>query len=250
MTRSSGGLGAGAWRPTAADVWDVKQPPCHGRRRRSLVGMIDLLVHLSCFLTLVSFWVRDILWLRFFSIASSLVWIGYMASDEERFIGASLFWNIIFIAINTVRIAQLVLEKRSVRLSDEERMLREHLFPHLQPHEFSRLLKAGAWRDLAEGATLLREGDPPANIFLLTQGELVVEKGRREVARFGPPRFAGELSYLSGSPANATVTAGAPARCIVWGKDALARLFRTHPTLEFALHSVMTLDVTHKLQER
>jgi hypothetical protein len=36
----------------------------------------------------------------------------------------------------------------------------------------------------------------------------------------------------------------------VWGKDALARLFRTHPTLEFALHSVMTLDVTHKLQER
>lgn len=212
--------------------------------------MIDLLVHLSCFLTLVSFWVRDILWLRFFSIASSLVWIGYMASDEDRLIGASLFWNLVFISINSVRIAQLVLEKRSVRLSAEECDLREHLFPQLQPHEFARLLKVGVWRDLADGATLLREGDPPGNIFLLTRGELIVEQGRHEVARFGPPRFAGELSYLSGSPANATVRAAAPARCIVWGSDALARLFRTHPTLQFALHSVMTLDVAHKLQER
>jgi hypothetical protein len=212
--------------------------------------MIDLLVHLSCFLTLVSFWVRDILWLRLFSIASSLVWIGYMASGEGRLIGASLFWNIIFITINSIRIAQLVLEKRGVRLSEEEGDLREHLFPHLEPHEFARLLKAGQWRDLSEGEILLHEGDPPADIYLLTRGELLVEKGRLEVARFGPPRFAGELSYLSGSPANATVTAITPVRCLVWGKDALAGLFRTHPSLQFALHAVMTLDVTHKLQER
>jgi hypothetical protein len=212
--------------------------------------MIDLLVHLSCFLTLVSFWVRDILWLRLFSIASSLVWIGYMASDAERFIGASLFWNVVFISINSVRITQLMLEKRGVRLSAEESELRAHLFPHLEPHEFARLLKAGAWRDLPSGSTLLREGDPPASIFLLTRGELVVDKGRREIARFGPPRFAGELSYFSGSPANATVTAETPVRCIVWEKDALAAVFRSHPSLEFALHAVMTLDVTHKLQER
>ena len=212
--------------------------------------MIDLLVHLSCFLTLVSFWVRDILWLRFFSIASSLVWIGYMASDEERFIGASLFWNVVFISINAVRIAQLVLEKRSVRLSAEECDLRERLFSRLQPHEFARLLKAGTWQDLADGATLLREGDPPGSIFLLTRGDLIVEKGRHEVARFGPPRFAGELSYLSGSPANATVTASTPVRCLVWKSDSLSRLFLTHPTLQFALHAAMTLDVTHKLQER
>jgi CRP-like cAMP-binding protein len=212
--------------------------------------MIDLLVHLSCFLTFASFWVRDILWLRLFSIASSLVWIGYMASGEGRLIGASLFWNLVFITINTVRVTQLVLEKRGVRLSEEERDLREQLFPHLEPHQFVRLLRAGEWRELPAGAVLMREGDPPASIFLLTRGALVVEKGRQEVARFGPPRFAGELSYLSGSPANATVTAVGPVRCVVWGKDALAALFRRHPTLQFALHAVMTLDVTHKLQER
>jgi len=212
--------------------------------------MIDLLVHLSCFLTFASFWVRDILWLRLFSIASSLVWIGYMASGEGRLIGASLFWNLVFITINTVRVTQLVLEKRGVRLSEEERDLREHLFPHLAPHEFARLLRAGEWRDLPAGAVLMHEGDPPASIFLLTRGELVEEKGRQELTRFGPPRFAGELSYLSGSPANATVAAVGPVRCVVWGKDALAVLFRRYPTLQFALHAVMMLDVTHKLQER
>lgn len=212
--------------------------------------MIDLLVHLSCFLTFVSFWVRDILWLRLFSIASSIVWIGYMASGEGRLIAASLFWNIVFMSINAIRIAQLVLERRGVHLSAEERDLREQLFPHLEPHEFARLLRAGEWRDLPAGSVLMHEGDPPADIFLLTRGELVVEKGRQEVTRFGPPRFAGELSYLSGSPANATVTAVGPARCFVWGKDALAVLFRRYPTLQFALHAVMTLDVTHKLQER
>lgn len=212
--------------------------------------MIDLLVHLSCFLTLASFWVRDILWLRLFSIASSLVWIGYMMSGEGRLIGASLFWNLVFITINTVRVTQLVLEKRGVRLSTEESDLREELFPHLPAHEFCRLLRAGEWRDLPERSILMREGDPPADIYLLTRGKLVVEKGGQEVARFGPPRFAGELSYLSGSPANATVTAVTPVRCLVWGKDALAGLFRRYPTLQFALHAVMTLDVTHKLQER
>jgi len=221
-----------------------------GGRAGAAAGMIDLLVHLACFLTLVSFWVRDILWLRCFSIASSLVWIGYMASDAERFIGASLFWNVVFISINAVRILQLMLERRGVRLSEEELELRAHLFPHLEPHEFARLVKAGAWRDLPIGSTLLREGDPPASIFLLTRGELVVDKGRREVARFGPPRFAGELSYLRGSPANATVSAATPVRFLAREKDALAALFRTYPALQFALHAVMTLDVTHKLQER
>jgi len=226
-------------------------PPVRERRGAGASsGMIDLLVHLSCFLTLASFWVRDILWLRLFSIASSLVWIGYMASGDGRLIGASLFWNLVFITINSIRIAQLVLERRGVRLSDEEVDLREHLFPHLEPHEFARLLSAGRWHDLAAGEILLCEGDPPASIFLLTRGELSVAKGDRVVARFGPPRFAGELSYLSGSPANATVTAVAPSRCLVWGKDALTRLFRSHPSLQFALHAVMTLDVTHKLQER
>jgi hypothetical protein len=212
--------------------------------------MIELLVHLSCFLTLASFWVRDILWLRLFSIASSLVWIGYMATDDARLIGASLFWNLVFISINSIRIAQLVLEKRGVRLSGEELALRERLFPHLEPHEFARLLRAGSWRDVPAGAILIREGDPPARIFLFTAGDLVVVQGEAEVARFGPPRFAGELSYLSGSPANATVTAVTPVRCFVWEKDALDAAFRAYPSLQFALHAVMTRDVTHKLQER
>jgi hypothetical protein len=39
--------------------------------------------------------------------ASSLVWIGFMAAPHHL-IGASLFWNIVFITVNVVRIAQLL----------------------------------------------------------------------------------------------------------------------------------------------
>jgi len=207
---------------------------------------LDLLVHLSCFLTFVSFWVKDIVWLRLFSIASSLVWIGFMATPHHL-IGASLFWNIVFITVNVVRIVQLLLERAAVEFSEEEAELHRTVFAGLAPVDFHRLLRAGEWQGFATGDTLIACDSPPEALSLLTAGAAEVVKAGRVVATLAPHQFVGELSYLSGKPATATVTATADGRRLVWTRQSLNSLFRLAPTLHHAFHAVVTHDLSAKL---
>lgn len=207
---------------------------------------LDLLVHLSCFLTLVSFWVKDIVWLRLFSIASSLVWIGFMATPHHL-IGASLFWNVVFIAMNVVRITQLLLARAAVDFTDDEAQLHRTMFSGMSTVDFHRLLRAGEWQAFATGDTLIACDSPPEVVSLLTAGAAEVAKAGRVVATLGPHQFIGELSYLSGEPATATVTATANGRRLVWTRQSLNSLFRLAPTLHHAFHAVVTHDLSAKL---
>ena len=209
--------------------------------------MFDLLVHISCFLTFASFWVKDILWLRLLSVASSVTWIAYVAMPDH-WIPASLLWNLLYITINVVRIVQLVLEKVAVDFSDEEAELFRTVFAGLQPTQFHRLLRAGEWRSFSEGETIIVQDAPPDMLSLVVCGEATVVKSGREIARIGPHQFVGELSYLSKRPATATVTTLTGGRRLVWSRQSLVSLFRRAPSLEHAFHAIVTRDLTVKLE--
>ena len=59
---------------------------------------------------------------------------------------------------------------------------------------------------------VIREGDIGHELFLISEGEVKVDRGGSEVARLGAGDFFGELALLSGNPRNATVIAAAAAR--------------------------------------
>ncbi|HEU4895952.1 MAG TPA: cyclic nucleotide-binding domain-containing protein [Actinomycetota bacterium] len=91
---------------------------------------------------------------------------------------------------------------------------------------------APQWIRLRKGATLVSQGDPGHELYLLLDGLLAVEIDGRTVTELGPGAVVGEVALLEGGRRTATLRAVTPCRvAAVPGdridRDALAELART-----------------------
>ena len=100
--------------------------------------------------------------------------------------------------------------------------------------ELSRVVLDSAphWTRLRKGATLVAQGDPGHELYLLVDGLLAVEIDGVTVTELGPGAVVGEVALLDGGRRTATLRAVTPCRvAAVPGhridRDALAELART-----------------------
>jgi len=77
--------------------------------------------------------------------------------------------------------------------------------------------------DLPAGVELVREGEPGDALFVILEGEAVVQRDAVELNRVGPGAYFGELAILDGEPRSATVAAVTDVKVAVIG----IRMFRT-----------------------
>jgi CRP-like cAMP-binding protein len=95
-------------------------------------------------------------------------------------------------------------------------------------------------------ATLCTVGRRPEALYLVVAGEVrVVRDGR--AFRVGAGNFIGEVSFLLGGPATATVLALPGARCVLWPRPELERLMSRSPSLSNALNALLNKDLARKL---
>lgn len=181
------------------------------------------LVHGAFLLTALAFLVRDVLWLRLLAILANALLITAVWLDTMGMLGETEYWYLALIAINVVHAAVLVYERRLMRLTPAQRALYDSTFAALDRAAVSKLLRAGEWRDYADGDLLAREGERPERLILLSRGEASVRLGAQEIARLGPGRFVCEISFITHKPANASVHAAGPLRCLTWERQALER---------------------------
>ena len=80
---------------------------------------------------------------------------------------------------------------------------------------------AGSRIRLAEGETLVEQGQPGDELYLLLDGVVVVEVEGEEIAELGPGTIFGERALLEGGRRTATVRARTPCRVAVVSGDAL-----------------------------
>jgi hypothetical protein len=90
----------------------------------------------------------------------------------------------------------------------------------------AEVMRGGAATDrkrLAPGDTLVEQGDPGDELYLLLDGVLGVEVDGEEVAEVGPGAVLGERALLEGGTRKATLRAATPARVVVIPGDAIDR---------------------------
>jgi len=56
------------------------------------------------------------------------------------------------------------------------------------------------------GQTIVQEGDEGRSLFLMLEGEAVLERGSSRTAQYKPGEFFGEMSLLDGSPRSASIS--------------------------------------------
>jgi CRP-like cAMP-binding protein len=207
----------------------------------------DYLVHFSNILLLVSYSVRDILWLRWFAVAAALTVVPYYLV-QPNVLWPPVLWGLVFIAINLFQIARIYLERRPVVLSADEQKLYDMGFHALRPREFVSLLLAGEWKDAAAGDKVLTEGEPASSICIAISGTVQVRRQGREVGVLQPGKLIGTAVALLGEPSPVEATFAETARYMCWPLHSIRRFLDKRPELRGTLQGLANQDLARKLE--
>jgi CRP-like cAMP-binding protein len=207
----------------------------------------DYLVHFSNILLLVSYSVRDILWLRWFAVAAALTNIPYFLSQPET-LWPPVLWAAVFTTINLYQIARIYLERRPVVLSKDEQKLYDMGFHSLRPREFVSLMLAGEWKNAATGDKVLTEGKPVSSICIPISGAVQVRWHGKELEMLKPGHVIGTGLALTGDPSPVEATFTEPARYMSWPLSNIRSFLDKRPELRVTLQSLVNRDLAAKLE--
>jgi CRP-like cAMP-binding protein len=96
---------------------------------------------------------------------------------------------------------------------------------------------------LAEGTTLIEEGEEGDALFVILDGAATVRRKSVDVAHVGPGSWFGELALLDGEPRSATVVATAPTTVAVLGVRLFRTLLREFPDMTSAILAGLAADL-------
>jgi len=145
-----------------------------------------------------------------------------------------LLIQVSYIVISLFGIGRRFVTTRMLRQTPEERAFITKHLPDLRREHVRALLQRGGWQDLPPGMTLCREGAALDRLYFLSEGEAIVKIEGGIVGRCHDC-FIGELSFLTGDRATATVETAGPCRVLVFRKDLLAPLLKRQPDIRLAL---------------
>jgi CRP-like cAMP-binding protein len=207
----------------------------------------DYLVHFSNVLLLVSYSVRDILWLRWFAVAAALTNIPYFLL-QGTVLWPPVLWAIVFTSMNLYQIARIYLERRPVVLSEDEQKLYDLAFRSLRPREFVSLSLVGEWKSAESGERVVTEGEPASYISIAITGSAEVRKRGEPIGTMRPGQLIGTALALAGDPSPVEVTFTGPARYMRWSLPSLRRFMDRRPDLRVTLQGLVNRDLVGKME--
>jgi CRP-like cAMP-binding protein len=207
----------------------------------------DYFVHAANVLLLVAYSVRDILWLRLFAVAASLIAMPYYVL-QPTLLWAPLIWSGVFAAINLFQSWRLFLERRPVKLTPEEEEVRRLVFGDLPPRKVLQVLSIGSWTTAETGERLIESGKSPEVLPLIVRGKVRVTKGDRVIAELGAGNYVGSALLLSGAPAEVDAVAVEPVRAVRWEVGTLERYLSANPETRIVMQRHLARDLAGKLE--
>ncbi len=205
------------------------------------------LIYFGAALLLMAYAIREELKLRIMIVVSTFVYIAYYYLVTSPPLWDAIFTSLLMVAVNLWVLAQIVLERTRLRLSDDEKQLFD-AFETLTPGQFRRVLKLTKWHKATdpEGTVLTREDEPSGELFYIMEGAISVQKSDRQF-RLPSGNFVGEVAYILRRRTTATTVAPLGVRFVKWDSDSLRQLGEKHPNLGNALNALLTRDLAKKL---
>jgi len=204
-----------------------------------------ILLYIALALGLAGAIARSQLVLRALTGAAALVALVHFALQPT-----GTDWGLVLLcgallSAHAIRAARLALDRRDWSLSEDERGLMRS-FGTLTVGEFRQLLRGAKWFTAAADTMLTREGEIPANLYYVAAGNpRIVKNGQSFEVEGG--LFIGEISWLLGQPATASVSLPAGARYLAWDGAVLRKTLDDEPSLKAAMSTILNRDLARKL---
>jgi hypothetical protein len=207
----------------------------------------DYFIHAANVLLLVAYSVRDILWLRLFAVASSLIAIPYFVLQPAP-LWAPLGWTVLFAGINSYQSWRLYLERRPVKLTPEEEEVRRLVFRDLAPRKVLQILSIGTWISAAPGERLIESGKALEALPLIVRGKVKVTKGGSVITDLGAGDYVGSALLLTGAPAEVDAVAMEPVRAVRWEVPTLQKYLAANPETRIVMQSHLARELAGKVE--
>jgi len=208
----------------------------------------DAAGHISYLIIAISYWLTNIYWLRVTAVIGLCFEIVYFVLVSGGALYTGIGWDAVFIAINLFHLARLTRERLRVRLASDDRDLLRALFDGLDDAQIGMLLGSASWHEAPAGERLTIEGAPVPALMLIAAGQVSVDVGDQTVARMRPGSFIGEMAFLTGGTASATVTVTHPTRVMKLEQARLKTLLVIDSQIAAVLHRLLGADLAQKLR--
>lgn len=206
----------------------------------------DLVIALAIALQFTGFLFRRQVVLRLLVMAGSVCCVVHYATVADEPLWAAIAGRALLIAANLFGLAALLLEQSAFALARDQRHLLAAFAP-MRPGQLRRLPRLAAPRRIEAETALTAEGETPAHLHFVVSGPLsLTRRGGPSFVIHGPC-FIGEVAWLLGVPASATVAALPGAEVASWPVDRLHKLSRRSPRLEEALDALIAQDMARKV---
>jgi hypothetical protein len=204
-----------------------------------------VLINIAALIGVAAVAFKDQVLLRATLVLSTLLYITYFFLVPSAPLWNSIFWAVINLSVNAIVMVRLIADRTQFRLSDDELRLFA-AFRSLSPGEFRSLTGIAAWRTATTQTLLTREGAPVERLFYVLDGAIGIAKSGRSFP-IAAGTFIGEVAFLRGQPASATVTLEEGARYIEWSARRLTDLLTKNPSLKTSLDVLFNADMARKV---
>lgn len=208
-----------------------------------------LLANAAYVFILASYLMRDILLLRTFAVIATMGIVPYYLLQPDP-LWTCIAWNVAFAAINIFWIVRLLLERRPVHFSPEEKQIYDSSLRSLKPRHARALFEHAAWKTIQPGELVVTDGQPLNALSVIVAGKFTIEKDGVIVDEIGEGRFIGSYTFLKNiknSPARVTYTAVEASRLVVWDNNRLRDLIDDDPEISMAVEATLGLELAQRL---
>lgn len=214
------------------------------------MSFIDIFGNLAFILVACSFMVKDILWLRSLSIIASVCSILYNFNVAATPLLVPIFWNFFFISLNIYHIIKIIYGNRKIHLNKKEEELYHLSFSSLNLQEFARLISLAKWKKVRAGEIIIKENQLMDELMMIYSGRVDILANDKKVNELKDGQFIGEMSFISGLPASATVVASFETELVAWNQRDLKELKTKNPSLIYSLQGAMAYQLTSILKQK
>jgi len=203
-------------------------------------------IHAANVLLLLAYCVRDILWLRLFAVASAMIAIPYFALQPAP-LWVPIGWSALFASINLFQSWRIFVERRPVKLTPDEEMIRRLVFKDLPPRKVLQLLSVGTWTSARSGERMIERGKSPETISLVVEGKVRIARNGQVLGELVAGNLVGSALLLSGVPADVDAVAIEPVRAFCWQIETLERYLVANPEVRIVVQRHLVRDLAGKL---
>lgn len=208
---------------------------------------MEYFIHGANVLYLLSYLVRDILWLRILTVVGASTLLPYFYFQPTP-LWSAIYWNMAFTLLNICWIVRLIYERRPVKLTGNDLRLYQLVFRCLTPREMRKLLKLGRWEEAQPGQCFIAKGQTLDRLMVICAGKAEVMQHNESVDELGAGQFIGGISFITEESAPADVVAVETTYYMSWPKATLKKFLGENPELQAALHLTLGFDLSKRLQ--